>query len=257
MKSVALIQARLGSRRLPGKVLSPIAGRPLLAYMIERVRCAKRLDLMIVATSTARADDPVAALCHSLGVPVVRGSEDDVLDRMLQAARQAEADEVIRLTADCPLIDPALIDAVIDLRRAEAAEYASNSLPPTFPDGLDVEAMTRTAIETAAAEATLPSDREHVTPYIRNRPDRFRHANLTAPADFSHLRWTVDEAADLALVERIAGGLARGGGTTGWLDVLAEVTRYPDLLTLNRHISRNEGYSVSLAQDLTQGLDNG
>jgi spore coat polysaccharide biosynthesis protein SpsF len=249
MTAAAIIQARMGSSRLPGKVLRPIAGRPLLGYMLERVQRAALVDRIVVATTQSSADDPVERLCRDLGVATWRGSEDDVLDRMVLAARSATADEVIRLTADCPLIDPGLIDAVVRLRRAEDADYATNTLPPTFPDGLDVEVMTMAALETAAAEARLPSQREHVTPFLRDDPGRFRHANLAAPADFSHLRWTVDVAEDLAVVERLAELLAASGRGSGWLDALAAMTGEPELLRLNRHVTRNEGYARSLLKD--------
>ena len=236
MTTVAIIQARMTSSRLPGKVLADIAGKPLLHYMIERVRRSDRLDAIWVATTDNNTDDPVAELCEGMGVPVFRGDENDVLGRFAKAARAARADIVVRLTADCPLIDPTLIDEAIDAFVEGDYDYLSNSIELSYPDGLDVEVFTRTALETADREAEHPFHREHVTPYMRTGtyPDLpagdFRVCHMTAPADFSHLRWTVDTADDLARVRRLAALLPPG---FGWVDVLSLITRRPEILDTN------------------------
>jgi len=171
MKTVAIIQARMGSTRLPGKVLADLAGQPVLAWVVRAARAATGVDDVWVATSTAAADDAVVAWCKANGVPVHRGSEDDVLDRYVGAAKASGANVVVRLTADCPLLDPAVIAQTIRLRAMTGVAYASNVDPPTWPDGLDCEVLTADTLVTAAAEATRASDREHVTPFVRNNRD--------------------------------------------------------------------------------------
>lgn len=250
MRVVAIIQARWGSSRLRGKVLQPICGLPALAFMVARVRRSRLTDRVVIATSVEPSDDSVAELGHKIGVEVVRGSETDVLGRFALAARYAEASELVRLTGDCPLIDPEVIDAVIALRRAAGVDYAANTMPSTFPDGLDVEVFTREALLNADAHATRPSDREHVTSYLRDHPDLFTRANHAFVADFSHLRWTVDEAADLDFVRRLTARVGPAGAVrAGWLDYMAALTGAPDLLGINCHIPRNEGYAKSLAAE--------
>jgi len=235
MTTIAIIQARMTSSRLPGKVLADLAGRPLLAYMISRVRLAERLDGICVATTVNATDDPVANLCQDLGVPVFRGDEMDVLGRYAAAAK-AEADIIVRLTADCPMIDPTLIDQAIGMFSDGAYDYLSNSIHLSYPDGLDVEVFTRAALDTANREATEVFHREHVTPYMRTGiyPDLaagdFKVGNMTAPADFSHLRWTVDNAEDLERVRRLVVALPPD---FGWLEAVSLLTRRPDLFDGN------------------------
>ena len=244
-RTVAIIQARMSSSRLPGKVLMPIAGRPAILVMCERVRRARGIDALCVATSVDPSDDPLAACLGEAGIPVHRGSLDDVLDRFRTAGRAHGAEVAVRLTGDCPLIDAGLIDRVVALVAEEGCDYASNIEPPTYPDGLDVEAMTMAALEAAAAEARLGSEREHVTPFIRNRPERFRSGLISSPIDLSALRWTVDYADDLALVRRLAEGVD---------DPLA-ADRY-DFLRVYEALglsgvahARNEGLASSVARD--------
>ena len=238
---IAIVQARMTSTRLPGKVLADFTGRPMLACMLDRVRRSARLDRVWVATTTNAADDPVAALCGNLGVPVFRGDEHDVLSRYADAARDADAGVVVRLTADCPLADPAVIDEAVGLLLTHGHDYVSNVIERSFPDGLDVEVFTRAALDAADREACSPFQREHVTPYLRTGryPDAgtFSVGHLRAPADFSHLRWTVDTADDLAHVTRIA---ERVPPSCGWLDVVALLVRRPDLL------ARGKAYAIVL-----------
>lgn len=221
----AIVQARMGSRRLPGKVLAPIAGKPQLQRVIERVR---RADIaVVVATTETAIDDPVADLCAALDVPTVRGSEHDVLDRYRLAALRFGADPVVRITADCPLIDPAVLRGVIHAYERGGYDYVANINPPTYPDGLDVEVFSFAALEQAWAMAELPAEREHVTLFVRNHPERFRIGNVTNEHDLSSLRWVVDEPHDLAFVRAV---YAHFGETAfGMADLLNVIEHYPEL----------------------------
>lgn len=201
---LAILQARMSSTRLPGKVLKPLLGEPMLARQIERVRRARGIDKLVVATSDDASDDPIESLCGALGVGVYRGSLTDVLGRYRGAAmRFGPADHIVRLTGDCPLADWEVIDAVLDRHLAEAADYTSNCLKLTFPKGLDVEVFKAAHLETAFHEARDPYEREHVTPFFYRHPDRFRLSNLECDPPLGDLRWTVDTPEDFAFVERV------------------------------------------------------
>lgn len=201
---LGLLQARMSSSRLPGKVMRPILGEPMIGRQIERLRRSRRITTLVVATSDEVSDDPLAAYVQSLGVPVHRGSLSDVLGRMAGAARRyGPAAAVARLTADCPLIDWRLVDACVSLFLDGRFDYAANDMPPRFPRGLDVEVMTAEALFAADLEATDLYDREHVTPFIRGRPDRFRIGGLVQSPDRSDLRWTVDTPQDFRFVEAV------------------------------------------------------
>ena len=243
----AIIQARMGSTRLPGKVLAPIAGHPMLWHVVRRARLSQRVDTVLVATSTASADDPVAAFCAGSAIPHVRGSEDDVLDRYHQAAQQAGADVIVRITADCPLLDSATVDLVVGYFLEGDYDYVSNTDPPTYPDGLDIEVFSASALEHAWREARLRSEREHVTPYIRNHPQLFRHANVANDQDLSSLRWTVDEEADLAFVRAVYEQAGSDSFTMG--DVLTLLQQHSHLFERGRLPERNEGLIKSLRED--------
>jgi spore coat polysaccharide biosynthesis protein SpsF len=206
MKTLVVVQARMGSTRLPGKVLEPLAGKPMLAFMIERLG---GLDAgpLVVATSGDPRDDPVAALARESGAAVVRGSEADVLSRFVVALDTFPSDRVVRLTADSPLADPAVVDDALTLHADRAVAYTSNSLLRTFPDGLDVEVIDAHALREADASATQADEREHVTPYLQRHPDRFPIAQLDSGADLGHLRWTVDERDDLERLRSLVGNV--------------------------------------------------
>lgn len=193
------------SSRLPGKVLAPILGEPMIGRQLERLTRSARIGRIVVATSTDSSDDPLVDYVQGLGHLVFRGALADVLDRFGGAmAMVPEADTVVRLTADCPLADWAVIDATIDCYREAEADYASNTpAVRTYPHGLDVEVMRRGALEQAVREATDPYEREHVTPFIYRRPDQFRLAYLSQPISLAHLRWTVDLPEDLAFVQDV------------------------------------------------------
>jgi spore coat polysaccharide biosynthesis protein SpsF len=246
----AILQVRVSSTRLPGKVLMPILGRPMLGRQIERVRRSQQLQGLLVATSVDPSDDPIVTLCEKEGVEVYRGALDDVLDRFYQAARSKKVDPIVRLTGDCPLLDPPLIDQmIIQYNRGGSYDYLSNTLDPTFPDGLDVEIIRFSALEKSWMEATRPSEREHVTAYVHQHPDRFRLGSFKNPIDLSHLRWTVDEAADFELVRKIYEALYPSNPAFSTQDILTLLDSRPEWKTLNASIPRNEGYQKSKAQD--------
>ena len=249
-RNVAIIQARMSSSRFPGKVLESLLGQPLILFMIERVRRASCIDDVVVATSTDRSDDPLAAVLREAGVEVHRGPLNDVLERFVGAARACDARRVVRLTGDCPLIEPDLIDAVVALLGEKGVDYASNTAPPRWPDGLDVEVMTIEALETAAREATLVSEREHVTPFLRNNVQRFRQASLASVIDLSALRWTVDHPDDLVFIRELLVAVGTCDATAfDRFDLLRAIEAQPSLLAINRH-ERNEGYAESIAREI-------
>lgn len=201
--TVAILQARMSSTRLPGKVMRPLVGRPMIERQLERLRRSTGLRL-VVATSTDASDDPLAKHLHDIGVAVFRGSLHDVLDRFVGAARTFGAEgQLVRLTADCPLADPGVIDDCVRLRAELGVDYASNGQRRTYPRGLDVEVFTLDALLTADREATDPYDREHVTPFLYRNPERFTQGELVQARDESNLRWTVDTPDDFAFVERV------------------------------------------------------
>lgn len=239
MKVIAVIQARMSSTRLPGKVLKDIAGQPMLARVVERTRRARTIDETMVAATVEPGDAAIADLCRARAWPCCRGSLEDVLDRYCQAARSCEADAVVRITSDCPLIDPGVIDEVVGafLDQQPQVDYRSNVVPPrTYPRGLDTEVMIADALERAAREATEPASREHVTRHILMNPRSYRVARTAGESDYSELRWTVDTEDDLRLVRTIYEHLDRDD--FDWHDVIALIERNPDWSDINRHVSQ-------------------
>jgi spore coat polysaccharide biosynthesis protein SpsF len=218
---LCVVQARTGSSRLPGKVLCELDGRPMLRYMLDRL-AALRVDELVVATSDLPRDDAIAEIARAAGRRCVRGSESDVLARFARALDTHHADDVVRLTADCPLTDPEIVAAVLARHRETGADYTSNVFPRTFPKGLDVEVMRATALRAAAAEARDPDEREHVTPFLYRRPERFQLANLTSGETLGDERWTVDTAEDLAFVRSLVATMA-GREQWAWREALAVV----------------------------------
>lgn len=250
MNVLAILQARVSSSRLPNKVLAPILGRPMLAHQIERLKRAGTVDALVVATSDDASDDVLAALCAELGVACHRGSLDDVLARFAGAyAAFGPAEHVVRLTGDCPLADPAVIDAVVRHHMGSGAHYTTNALQPTWPDGLDVEVMRAESLMCAFVEARLPSEREHVTPFIHKHPERFDIEHVKGERDLSTLRWTVDEPADLAFVAEVYAALYPRDRAFDTAAILALLESRPELAALNGGFMRNEGYAKSLATD--------
>ena len=243
-KTVAIVQARMSSSRLPGKVLAEISGLPAIVFMAERLARAKTLDCIVIATSTDSSDDPLAACAQSAGLHCIRGSLPDVLDRFRQAASAKDARHVVRLTGDCPLIDPGLVDEVVNRLKQGNFDYVSNVDPPSYPDGLDCEAFTRGLLERAWNEACLTSEREHVTPFMRSQGG-IRRSAITSAIDMSKLRWTVDHPDDLAHVRNL---VARVAGDPICADRF-DYFRASEHLADNREHVRNEGLAKSQRED--------
>lgn len=243
MKVAVVIHARLASR-LPGKVLLPLGGKPLLERLVRRVQSARHGRRIVVATTTHPTDDPIAAVCQRVGVGFVRADNDDPLSAHLMAAAVSDADAVVKIPADCPLIDPQVIDCVINAWHASEGryDYLSNLHPASWPSGNDVEVVCLRALRTASREATLPFDREQTTPFVWSQPDRFRQGNVTWPAglDYSRSRrWVVEWPEDYAFVCAVFDRLAKTHGPSfGVQPILRLLEREPDLLELNaRHLT--------------------
>jgi len=244
---IAIVQARMGSTRLPGKVMKGIAGRPMLWHVVNRLKAAKSIDDIIIATTDQPADDLIAEWCALNGTGCYRGSSDDVLDRYFYAARGAKANTIVRITSDCPLLDPALVDRAV-LKFAEGGfDYVS--IDPSFPDGLDVEVFSFASLEKAYMQAGLSSEREHVTPYIWKNHQRFRVCKIMSAEDLSHMRWTVDDERDLRLVTAIYEGIGAGERVFHMEEILRFLEKNPGLLEINAETTRNEGYARSIKED--------
>lgn len=254
----AIIQARIGSTRLPGKMLLPIVdNKGALELMLERVRRAKQLQNVVVATTTLPEDDRLADLCKRIGCEFFRGDENDVLDRYYKTALAFGSPEVIvRLTGDCPLHDPVIIDKVISSFLDSDADYVSNVTPPTFPDGLDTEVFSFSVLEKAWKEARLKSEREHVTPYIKKHTDIFKVMNVECEKDLSRHRWTLDEKEDYEFISRIYKNFYKKTPAFGMEEILEFLTDHPEIEKINKRISRDEGYQKSLKEDKILDLSN-
>jgi len=248
---LAIIQARMGSSRFPGKTLAEISGKPMLWHVVRLVRAARAVDEVVVATTCVASDDPIARFCQREGIACFRGSEDDVLDRFYQAAKEKHADAIVRITADCPLIDSEVIDRVVTRFQEARSDYASNTLRCTYPDGLDTEVFSFAALERAWSEAVKPSEREHVTPYLLSGKFRTVNVESEAPVPLGTHRWTVDYPSDLEFVRKIYAELSENGGF-GYRDVLDLLHRRPDLSVIPAIIS-NEGYYSSLYREAAAG----
>jgi spore coat polysaccharide biosynthesis protein SpsF len=235
-KVVGIIQARMGSTRLPGKVLADIHGHPMLWRVVDRTRAAKTLDDVIVATTIEPGDDAIVAFCREHEIDCFRGSENDVLDRYYRAARERDAQNIVRITSDCPLIDPEIIDKTVRAFLTERPDYASNSVVRNYPRGLDTEVMTFRALESVWREARQPYERAHVTPYLYENPARFKICSVTGDKDYSDHRWTVDTPEDLEFVRAVYGRLE--GGRFSWRDVSKLIEREPELAEINRGIAQ-------------------
>lgn len=246
---VAVLQARMTSTRLPGKVLADVAGKPMIVRQIERIRMTRMLDHFVVATSTDASDDALARVVEAEGVPVIRGSLDDVLDRYKVAAQATKALHVVRLTGDCPLVDPDVVDVVIGHHLVSRSDITTNALEPTFPDGLDVEVVRADVLLMAAQEAQRKYEREHVTPFIYERPQRFRVVHYRAPVDLSGLRWTVDEQEDLVFVREVFQALYPANPRFRMPHVLRLLAERPELSEINTRFTRNAGLARSIAAE--------
>jgi spore coat polysaccharide biosynthesis protein SpsF len=231
----AIIQARMSSTRLPGKVLLDLGGETVLARVVRRLRRAKLIDEIVVATTNSAADNSIVRECEGLSVRVFRGDEHDVLDRYYHAAHCTSAEGIVRITSDCPLIDPEITDNTIRWFLEHRPDYASNALQRTYPRGLDTEVMTREALACAWREARLPYQRAHVTPYIYENPDRFDILPVKGEVDHSGHRWTLDTAEDLAFIRAVYDCVGNDDRFS-WHDILALVEREPELTELNRDV---------------------
>jgi len=248
MNVVAIIQARMSSTRLPGKVLMPLAGKPVLAHVVGRIEHCQSIHQVVVATSEDAGDDAIEHWCQERGVACYRGSLHDVLDRYYQAARLHSADAIVRITADCPAIDPTIVDEVV--RGFVAGGFEFYGLAGEFPDGLDCTVFSFGAIERAWKEATLPSEREHVGPYIEKQPALFKSGGLVKFTGLSHHRWTLDEPRDHEFPQAVFSRLYQEGSPPFLAsDVLALLAAEPQLMGINSSIVRNEGYLKSLQSD--------
>lgn len=246
---VAILQARYNSSRLPGKVLLPFGEKPMLLQQILRVQRCQKIDHLVVATSTLPTDDEIAQLCLENQIACFRGELDDVLDRYYQAAVQYQATHVVRLTGDCPLSSPEVIDQVVQQHLQQQNDYTSNTLQPSFPDGLDVEVLRMSALSCAWQNATRTTEREHVTYYTYQRPEQFKLGCLQYRQDLSSWRLTVDEVADYHVVSRIFQQLYTKKPTFSFEDIVTHIIQQPELIAENAHYIRNEGLQKSLIED--------
>ena len=247
VKVVAIIQARMSSSRLPGKVLMPLANKPVLAHIVERLSYCKMIEKIVVATTDEVSDDLVADYCANNNIDCYRGSLEDVLDRYYQTAKIHHADPIVRITGDCPVIDPVVVDAVIT--GYLSGEYDFYGLGGEFPDGLDCTVFSFSAIERAWKEAKLQSEREHVGPYIENNPHLFRNGALELFQGLAQHRWTLDEPNDYELLSKIFNELYQPNSPFLTHDILQFIQNNPKLSAINSKIVRNEGYLKSLEED--------
>ena len=242
LSTAVIVQARMRSTRLPGKVLLPLSGRPVLEHVLRRCGRIAGTDVVVCAIPAAADCDPLAEVAVAAGAVVFRGSEDDVLARYAGAARMVEADTVMRVTSDCPLIDPEICSAVLRRLSEARADYACNNDPPTWPHGLDCEAMTAKALYRADAEARDAFDREHVTPWIRRHRD-LRRVNVAAPAANPNLRWTLDHPADYAFFQAVFEALSGEPTTAAVLELLSA---RPDIAAINAGFHRTASQPASV-----------
>ncbi len=244
---LCIVQARSSSSRLPGKVLKPILGKPMILHELERLRRSKRIDKIVLATSQDDSDNILARIVAESGVEVHRGSLDDVLDRYYQCAKPYQPDHVVRITGDCPVIDWRIVDEVIEKHLEEGNDYTS--LSEEYPDGLDTEVVRFLALEQAWKEARLLSEREHVTLYIRNHAKEFQCGKMTCPQNLNQMRWTVDEPQDFEFIWQVYEELYSSNEDFAMQEILRLLEKRPELLAVNQGIQRNEGLLKSLKKD--------
>lgn len=248
MKTVAIVQARMGSSRLPGKVMKPVSGKPLIEILLSRLSKATTLDEIVVATSTDIANLELASHVKRSGYHCIQGSEDDVLDRFIKTADDSQADIIVRITGDCPLVDPDLVDHAVNLFKSSNADYCSNCSPPTYPDGLDIEVFSFESLKDSALRTNKTADREHVTPFLRESGN-YKTISFSNSDDLSQHRWTVDEASDLEVARNIFNYFSPDI-YFGWKQVLQLQEQKPELFIANRTLKRNEGATMGKGQKL-------
>lgn len=252
MSVIAIIQARMGSSRFYGKVLKEVCDKTIIEHIVNRLKFSEKIDKIVLATSSTEKDDLIEKLCKNKGIPLFRGSEADVLDRFYQAAKYFGAkngDSIIRITGDCPLIDPKIVDEIIKMFIEKDSDYGANVNPPTFPDGLDTEIMKLSALEKSWKEAKLLSEREHVTLHVRNHPEIFSISNYTSDVDYSDLRWTLDEPEDFEVIKLIYENLYSEDKVFLMEDVLKLLVTKKEITEINKKLMRNEGLIKSLVND--------
>ncbi|MBN4051249.1 glycosyltransferase family protein [bacterium AH-315-M05] len=249
MHILAIIQARVGSTRLPGKVLLDMEGKTVLEHVINRVNSSSLISATVVATTINKEDLAIVKLCSEIGSRVFCGSEKDVLDRFYQAAKLLNPEQIIRITADCPLIDSQVVDKIINTHIEKKSDYTSNTLKITYPDGEDVEIFTFKTLKKAWKNARLLSEREHVTPYIRNRPKEFKLGNVEYQEDLSDKIWTLDVLKDYVFITSIYKKLYKQNPLFGMQAILDLLNYHPDIENINAHIKRNEGSRKTLKKD--------
>ncbi len=240
-KIIALIQARMGSTRLPGKIMLPLAGKPAISHVYERTALIHNVDQVAILTSTSKREKPLIDLCGKEGYTLFQGSETDVLDRYFQAAVAFGADIIIRITGDCPLIDPVESNKVVEELLRSGVDYCSNTNPPYLPDGLDTEVFTFSALERAWKQAKKQQEREHVTLYMYSNPDVFSTRFVKYSNDYGHLRLTLDEEPDFHLLEKVFNHLAAENKFGNLKEILDILKKYPRISNINQEIKRNEG----------------
>ncbi len=249
IKNLCIVQAKCGSKRLPRKVLLPLGDKSEIEHVLLRTAQAKKIDKVILATTENKEDNLVALKCVAAGFEVFRGSENDVLDRYYQAAKKFGAENIIRITGDCPLIDPEVVDKVIDLYEKSGVEYATNVIPPTFPDGLDTEIFSFDALEKAWRETKMASEREHVTIYLWRHPEIFKQVHLQNDIDLSSHRWCLDNPEDYEFMKQVFEKLYPAKPNFRLNDLLEFIEANPEIGKVNAMISRNEGLKKSLEED--------
>ena len=248
MKVVAIVQARMGSTRLPNKVMKIIIGSPMIELLLRRLSLSKEIDQIIVATTIDERNHTLVDHVQKLGYACERGSESDVLNRYVNAAEKHGADVIVRITGDCPLVDPELVDEAIRQFKLKRLDYLSNAATPTYPDGLDVEVFAFKALQQANEDAVDIYDREHVTPYLR-KPGKFKTGDMKSEHDLSALRWTVDELADFIVIEKVFQHFYPRIDFS-WQEVLSMQARQPEIFDINNHLIRNEGATMGSGQKL-------
>lgn len=249
VRNQVVIQARMGSTRLPGKVLLELENRLVLDHVITRSAAAMKVDRVVVATTQNPEDDRIYAWCQERGIPCGRGSSEDVLSRYILAVAEFPCDNVLRITADCPLVDPGILDALLSMHEALKADYTANVIPPTFPAGFDAEVVKATTLQLVDELATLPSHREHVTLYIRENLDRFATANLSYSMDYHDLRLTLDRPEDYQVLHKIFAHFAGSPELFSYYQVMAFLQQNPEIAAINAHIDRFEGAKKSAASE--------
>ena len=247
MNVISIIQARMSSSRLPNKVLLDLEGKPVLERIYQRLQRSKIVDKIVIATSDDISDDPIGLLCSQIHIPIYRGSLDDVLSRFYFAAQLNNADIIVRITGDCPVVDAGIVDELIEKVLTNSYDYAC--LSGEFPDGLDCSVMTFDSLEDAHLNARLASDREHVCPFIEKQPQKFKIYNYYKFTNLGHHRWTLDEEDDYKLIGEIFKNLVHKNKYFNYQDILNFLENNPLLKDINSHIARNEGYQKSLADD--------